>query len=261
MKIFIINLSSAVERRQFQQEQFSKLGLDYEILNATSIHDISNETYAKHYQDWQRPLLNTEVACYFSHRSAWQKIINNNSPALILEDDALLSIHTPEILNSINALPDIDLIQLETRGRKKLIKSHGLTVSFTHVIHRLYQDRTGAAGYILWPSGAKKLLEHEILYGIGLADAHIASCYSLIGYQVEPAVVIQLDQCNYYNVKNPYAKDLSSSTISNNDRNSKKLFYFQMKRLFAQLKIGLQVAKMLNRKSSMRFINISSDDF
>jgi glycosyl transferase, family 25 len=261
MKIFIINLSSAVERRQFQQEQFSKLGLDYEILNATSVNDISNKTYAKHYQDWQRPLLNTEVACYLSHRSAWQKIIINNSPALILEDDALLSIHTPGILNSINELPDVDLIQLETRGRKKLIKIHGLTISSTHAIHRLYQDRSGAAGYVLWPSGAKKLLEHEILCGIGLADAHIASCYSLIGYQVQPAAVIQLDQCNYYSVKNLYAKDLSRSTVSGGDRNSKRPFYFQIKRIVAQLKIGFQVSKMLNRKSSMRFIKISPDDF
>ena len=75
MKIYIINLPSANKRRQFQQKQLSRLGLDYEILKATSIHDISDETYAKHCKDWQRPLRNTEVACYFSHRSAWEKII------------------------------------------------------------------------------------------------------------------------------------------------------------------------------------------
>ena len=38
-------------------------------------------------------------------------------------------------------------------------------------------------------------------------------------------------------------------------------FYFRIKRITAQLKLGLHVAKMLKRKSSMRFINISSDDF
>ena len=76
MNIFVINLSGDVERRQFQKHQLSELGLEYKILNAVSIDEISNETYTKHYYDWQRPLRNTEVACYFSHRSVWQKIIN-----------------------------------------------------------------------------------------------------------------------------------------------------------------------------------------
>jgi len=260
LKIFILNLPNAIDRRQFQEKQMSKLGLDYEILKATSIHDITNETYAKHFWDWQRPLRNAEVACYLSHRSVWQKIIDNNMPALILEDDALISKYTPEILNSINELSSADLIQLEVRGRKKLIKKQGLAILSTHSLYRLYQDRTGAAGYVLWPSGAQKLLEHESLHGIGLADAHIATCYSIKSYQVEPAAIIQLDQCNNYNVQNSYPKKLSSSTVSI-VKNLKNPFYFQIKRLYSQLKIGLHVVKMFNRKSSMRFININSDDF
>ncbi len=261
MKIFIINLPSAIERRQFQEEQMSKLDLDYEILKATSIGDISDETYDKHYFDWQRPLKNTEVACYFSHRSVWQKIIDNNMPALILEDDALLSKYTPDILNSISELFHIDLVQLEIRGRKKLIKDHGNKISSTHTLYRLYQDRTGAAGYVLWPSGAKKLLEHESVYGIGLADANIASCYNIKSYQVEPAAIIQLDQCHYYSMHNPYARDLSKSTVSST-RNPKGSFYFWKKRISAQLKIGLHIVKILSStNSSRRFIKIRSDDF
>jgi len=261
MKIFIINLPNAIERRQFQEEQLSKLDLDYEILKATSIDDISDETYDKHYFDWQRPLRNSEVACYFSHRSAWQKIIDNNIPALILEDDALLSKHTPDILNSISELSHIDLVQLEIRGRKKLIKDHGNKISSTHTLYRLYQDRTGAAGYVLWPSGAKKLLEHESVYGIGLADANIASCYNIKSYQVEPAAIIQLDQCHYYSMHNPYARDLSKSTVSST-RNPKGSFYFWKKRISAQLKIGLHMVKILSStRSSRRFIKIRSDDF
>ena len=261
MKIFIINLPSAIERRQFQEEQMSKLDLDYEILKATSIGDISDETYDKHYFDWQRPLKNTEVACYFSHRSVWQKIIDNNMPALILEDDALLSKYTPDILNSISELSHVDLVQLEIRGRKKIIKDHGNKISSTHTLYRLYQDRTGAAGYVLWPSGAKKLLEHESVYGIGLADANIASCYNIKSYQVEPAAIIQLDQCHYYSMHNPYARDLSKSTVSST-RNPKGSFYFWKKRISAQLKIGLHMVKILSStRSSRRFIKIRSDDF
>jgi hypothetical protein len=47
----------------FQQIQMEKLKLDFEFLEATSIHDIDMITYKKHAKDWQRPLKNTEVAC------------------------------------------------------------------------------------------------------------------------------------------------------------------------------------------------------
>jgi glycosyl transferase family 25 len=261
MKIFVINLPSAIERLQFQKKQLSKLDLDYEILEAVSINDVNKETYAKHRYDWQRPLRNTEVACYFSHRSAWQKIIDNNMPALILEDDALLSKYTPELLNAIDKHSHADLIQLETRRRKKIIKKQGSEVTPIHTLYRLYQDRTGAAGYVLWPSGARKLLAHESLHGIGLADAHIASCYSIKSYQVEPAAIIQLDQCNDYDVYNIHKKNLSESTVSK-ARNPKGPLYFWIRRISAQFKIGLHVAKILSTtSSSRRLIKVRSDDF
>jgi hypothetical protein len=43
----IISLSSAIERRNFQQIQMEKLKLDFEFLEATSIHDIDMITYKK----------------------------------------------------------------------------------------------------------------------------------------------------------------------------------------------------------------------
>jgi len=261
MKIFVINLPSAIERLQFQKKQLSKLGLDYEILKATSIHDISGEIYAKHRHDWQRPLRNTEVACYFSHHSAWQKIIDNNMPALILEDDAILSKYTPELLNAIDKHSHADLIQLEARRRKKIIKKQGSEITPIYTLYRLYQDRTGAAGYVLWPSGARKLLAHESLHGIGLADAHISSCYSIKSYQVEPAAIIQLDQCDNYDVDNIHKKNLSESTVSK-ARNPKGSLYFRTKRIVSQFKIGLHVAKILSTtSSSRRLIRVRSNDF
>jgi GR25 family glycosyltransferase involved in LPS biosynthesis len=45
MNILIISLSSAIERRNFQQIQMEKLKLDFEFLEATSIHDIDMITF------------------------------------------------------------------------------------------------------------------------------------------------------------------------------------------------------------------------
>jgi glycosyl transferase family 25 len=150
MKIFVINLPSAIERRQFQEVQLSKLGLDYEVLSATSTNDINEDTYKKHYYDWERPLRNVEVACYYSHRSAWQRVIDDNQPALILEDDALLSKHSAEALESLAGFTDADFVQLEIRNRKKLIAKEGVKITPKYKLNRLYLDRTGAAGYVLW---------------------------------------------------------------------------------------------------------------
>ena len=259
MNIFVINLSSDVERRQFQKQQLSELRLDYKILNAISIDDINKETYKKHYFDWQRPLRNTEVACYFSHRSAWQKIINKNMPALILEDDALLSKCVPELLKSFTNKKNVDFISLEVAGRKKFISKIGQDTACNSKLFRLYQDRNGAAGYILWPSGAKKLLQYELENGIALADAQIASCNTLLSYQIEPAAMIQLCQCNNYDIPNIYSDEIQISTVSE-PNNPKVYAIFWIKRITAQAKLGLHILSLVI-KSKRRHIKLNKENF
>ena len=258
MNIFIINLSSAVERRQFQEAQLSKLGLDYEVLNATSTNDINEATYEKHYYDWERPLRDVEVACYYSHRSAWKRVINNNQPALILEDDALLSQQSAELLNALNKFTIADFIQLEVRNRKKIIAKKATKVAPGFKLHRLYQDRSGAAGYILWPSGARKLLKYEKNHGIGLADAHIATCYSLIGYQIDPAVIIQLDQCENYQIKPPINTD--SHILNQPKPIYKNKLFFKSKRILSQLKIAIRQIRFIFQ-ADRRAILLNKKDF
>jgi len=259
VQIFIINLPSAVDRRNLQKEQLTELGLEYKILDATSISDINEATYKKHYFDWQRPLKKTEVACYFSHRSAWDRVIKSRKPALILEDDAILSIFLPELLDSLNKIKSTDLINLENRGRKKFVSRSYVDIVCNSKLLRLYQDRTGAAGYILWPSGANKLIQLEKNSGIGLADAHITSCHSLKAYQVEPAPIIQLDQCKEYGVTNSYANVISKSTVSTSD-NYRGGTYFILKRLIHQLRLALRQLFILT-KSQRRYILIRNSDF
>jgi len=259
LNIFVINLSAATERRQFQKQQLFELELDYEILSAIAPDDINSETYKKHYSDWQRPLRDTEVACYFSHRSAWQKIIKTNQPALILEDDALLSKCVPELLKSFTHKKNVDFINFEVAARKKFISKIGQDTACNSKLFRLYQDRTGAAGYILWPSGAKKLLQYEIENGIALADAQIVSCNTLVCYQIEPAAIIQLHQCTYYDVPTTQAKTLEVSTVSQSN-NSKAHSIFWIKRISGQIKLGIRIL-LLFKKSKRRYIKLNKESF
>ncbi len=45
MRIFVINLPEANERRKFQHSQLLKLSLDYKIIDAISVDDIDETTY------------------------------------------------------------------------------------------------------------------------------------------------------------------------------------------------------------------------
>ena len=257
--ILVISLPSAKERRCFQKNQLAKLDLKFSFLDATSVDNIDEIIYKQHCQDWQRPLKKTEVACYYSHRHAWNRVIQSNQPVLILEDDALLSKCVPELLKEFTNKENADFINLENRGRKKFVSKSGESIACNSKILRLYQDRTGAAGYILWPSGAKKLIQCEKKKGIALADAHITACNSLNAYQVEPSPIIQLDQCAYYGIENPVdIKTLESSVSSRN--NSKGGWFFRFKRIYSQVKLGLRQLILLT-KFERRYIEIKKYDF
>ena len=259
MDIIVISLLNAKERRDFQQNQLSKLGLEFEFLDATSIHNLNEATYKKHYQDWQRPLKTTEVACYYSHRRAWDRVIQFNKPVLILEDDALLSKCVPELLKGFADKENTDLINLENRARKKFVSRSGEHIACNSKLLRLYQDRTGAAGYILWPSGAKKLIQCEERRGIALADAHITACNNLTVYQVEPSPIIQLDHCEYYDIKNPISNNASDSSVSSRN-NSKGGVFFWLRRIYSQVTLGI-CQLILIIKSERRYIKIKRRDF
>lgn len=241
MKIYVVNLPKDQERRVFQEKQLQHFHLDYEIINATSTEDISAQTYEKHKYDWQRPLRNVEVACYYSHQNIWKKIIDFNKPALILEDDALLSRNISILLKELETLKKIDYINLEVVGRKKLISKESLKIpNCNSKLLRLHLDRNGAGGYILYPSGAKKLLDLEMSIGIGLADAHINSCYSLLAYQIEPAYIIQLGQCEQFNIIPPLTVSSNIGTQNRPKIKIKDKLYFALKRIHSQLRQALQ---------------------
>jgi len=259
MDTLVISLPNAKERRDFQQNQLSKLGLEFAFLDATSIHDLNEATYKQHYQDWQRPLKTTEVACYYSHRRAWDKIIQSNRPALILEDDALLSKCVPELLKDFADKENTDLINLENRARKKFVSRSGESIACNSELLRLYQDRTGAAGYILWPSGAKKLIQCEERKGIALADAHITACNNLTVYQVEPSPIIQLDHCEYYDIKNPISNNASDSSVSSRN-NPKGGMFFWLRRVYSQVKLGIRQLFLVTL-STRRYIKIDKKGF
>lgn len=199
MKALIINMASQTQRMAFQEAQMAVLGLDYERLEATTPAGITPPAADPWWDGWERPLIDAEKAALLSHRSAWQRVAGEGQPMLVLEDDALLAAQVPSFVAQAGRLPGIDHITLEVRARAKLVARRGWPGL---AARRLYQDRTGAAAYLLWPSGAEKLLARSRKRP-AIADSVICANYKLTSLQADPALAIQIDLCEHYRLGAP----------------------------------------------------------
>lgn len=238
MKALVINLKTVPERKQFQQYQLEKLGIDCEFIDAETASSAPTLRSEKYWRTGVRLLKDTEKACFLSHRNCWNKVIQADEPMLILEDDALLSIKTPLLLAKVKNIADIDILNLETRGRRILVKKFP-----EHIpdLHQLFLNRDGAAAYILWPSGAQKMRE-KIDKEVGIADAMLWTNSNLRAYQMSPALALQSDRCEDYGIPAPLETKSSISTDQTHSNKEQSSFveylWFRFRRFQEQLRLA-----------------------
>lgn len=260
MNIYIINLKNQTERRAFQQRQFKKLDLDCEFLEAVTANDIDEETYKKHYYDWYRPLRKAEIACYFSHQKCWQKVISTNTPALILEDDAILSKDTKKILNILKNNAEVDLVDFEIVNKKKHLSKTSKKLIDNYQLSAIYFNSAGAGAYLIHPSGAQKLLNEEAKKGIAPTDHRIKHCQHLKSFQIEPALSIQPIFLEYYGLENKYHQCKWTDSTTSVGKSRRRPFVFRLKRIIAQIKLGFYKLWLLSI-ANKRSILFNKEDF
>lgn len=258
MDCLVINLHSAHERMTFMSKQLQKLGISFHRLTATTPSTLGEQEIAFNWDSWERPLKDTEKACFLSHFKAWEYAAKNNGYTLILEDDALLSRHTLRVLKAIEAQNDVEHLTLEVRGRKKIVGKSTQAVGAGHRIIRLYQDRSGSAAYVLSASGARKLLERAKTK-IALADALICTSYDLKSFQVEPACAVQLDRASHYGITSTLQ---TASQIDGGKSGSKNLsgVAFRARRIGAQFQMAFRILSCLG-VAERREIELRHQDF
>jgi len=254
MRILVINLDRATERLAFQQAQMQALGLSFTRLAAVDISSLPQDIDEAYWNGWERPMRPAERACLISHRRAWEEIAEGTEPVLVLEDDAVLSDKLPALLGSLEDRRDLDHVTLETRGRKKLLAKDDIG---SLPLRRLYQDRSGAAAYILWPSGAAKLLARSARHG-AIADAVICAAYELASFQADPALAVQLDRCAHYGLPEPITTRSSISDVSS--KREKPTLSFRLRRIKAQLRMGLRQLGNIIR-AERRQVALRREDF
>ncbi len=241
MDAIVINLDSATQRMSFQEQQLNKYEIKFQRLSATFLKDINDPTYKKYALNWERTLRPAEIAAFLSHKEAWEIVSSQQHPMLILEDDACFADNINCILEGLDNKKNIDYVNIEVTGiNKKKLLAKKVTSTFcgTRLI-RLYQGRSGAGGYVLWPSGAKKLLKQARNNNIGLADKFINANYSLLSYQIEPAVLIQLDQCIYHGIEAPIEVVSSITPPSTMKMKLESCRICRFRRFMAQVVVGL----------------------
>ena len=192
MRIVVISHPDTPERMALQRFQFTRLKLDYSRLSAFTAATVEDGGMLSRLPVRERATLR-------NHMTAWEDI-TANGPALIVEDDALLADSVPDILHNIATLPGIDHLSLAVRGRRKLLGRNRIPVAHGGVaIRRLYLDWQGSAAYILWPSGAQKLLARA-RRDASPVDWLLASAFDLKSYQTDPACAVQLDMLEHYDL-------------------------------------------------------------
>ena len=134
LKIFVISLPDAVERRERAARQLGELGFAFELFDALRGEQVIADSYFERC-DEEEWLLNTghlmslgEVGCFASHRSLWQRCIELGEPLMTMEDDFQLlpgfAGAVEKVAENISEYGFIRL-QTETRARKQRVATKG----------------------------------------------------------------------------------------------------------------------------------------
>ncbi len=168
-KVFVINLKSATDRWERVKKALGAGGFDFTRVEAIDGRQIAD--YRRYVSPWSRliavrPIAPTEVGCWLSHRSVWQRIVDENiSQALVLEDDA-------EPLASVRDIEGIDMnklgwdcLRLHILNLRVVEAKGGFLPSGESVGQSIICVQTSpvfsATAYILTLDGAKKLLKQK----------------------------------------------------------------------------------------------------
>jgi glycosyl transferase, family 25 len=166
MKIFVINLESAGDRKESMFRQLDSLGLSAEFFKAVDGRTENHQlfTFYNPGMRWKKrgkTLSKGQLGCFASHYLLWEHCVRLAMPIIILEDDALL--HRKQFLNFCNAASHLDRKYESIRLFENHSKHHrSIIVENINGFHiaKFTKGHMRATGYYLTPSGAKKFMKH-----------------------------------------------------------------------------------------------------
>ena len=202
LRIFIINLTRDVEKKEHMQELCLKFDLNAEFIDAVYGCDISESDIAAVYSKEKaidnigRELSLGEVGCALSHKKIYKKMFDENiNQALILEDDiefdeSLLQILAEKVKFTSNW--DLVLLGHHTGASREIDTASTFwcqkRLSSKYKLVRPCEQAYGTYGYLVTKEGAQKLLNS--LEKVSVPIDHLTgSSHSLNLYTVNPAPI------------------------------------------------------------------------
>lgn len=194
MKARIISRVDDRFRRDFQLAQMQRIGLDFEFVDAIEAATLSDEECRQAAQTWPGRSLPQDIACFHSHRKAWEQVVETGELNLVLEDDAVLADTISEVIDSIAVRHDHwrRVYDLEFTPEPHIIANEPTWQDLNTEVSasRVYRNRVGLAGYLIGPEAAARLLAETRRYR--LVDSYVWQRPWLHAQIVEPAQVVQM---------------------------------------------------------------------
>lgn len=199
MQLYLINLDRSPDRLAWITKRFNQLSISPCRIPAVDGKQLNSQELER----WERVRHPTfgmgpgEVACFLSHRRAWQTFIDDGEKwCFIAEDDIHPSDHLPSFLEDDQWIPsDATIVKAETVKQRVWLASATELNVHAHKLHVLRSYHGGSAGYFINKATAVSLLmETEDFCTIPdqlLFNPALKIAKRLKIYQVEPALAVQ----------------------------------------------------------------------
>ncbi|MDR9424093.1 MAG: glycosyltransferase family 25 protein [Marinobacter sp.] len=234
VKIFVVSLKSALERRNHIQQQFDTIGVPFRFFDAVDGRVDQHPVFEQY--DEKKGLRRKgysltagELGCFTSHYSLWQKCVELNEPIVVIEDDAELEPGFKEAVKEIEALSPFGYVRLFVNGRYrpyKIIDRFG-----KYDIVQYLRGPSAARAYFLTPGSAKKFLHSAREFCLPVDDhmdqfwVHDVPCRGLMPGIVknETGFDSSIGEVNKKKKSNKFTREISSLVSAF----SRKLYVFK----------------------------------
>ncbi|HIW07561.1 MAG TPA: glycosyltransferase family 25 protein [Candidatus Ignatzschineria merdigallinarum] len=163
MEIFIVNLSKAVDKREYMREQLDRLKIsNYRFVEAIYGKNLPESFFIDGVDNYPKcSLTKSEIGCALSHLKIYQEMVDASLPyAIILEDDVVLPDDFKEFSEKISESIDHSSSKVISLG-----KANKITLLRKYFSYNSYGEYTAVTGfgtyaYVINLAAAKSLLQH-----------------------------------------------------------------------------------------------------
>lgn len=221
MLIYYINMDRRADRREFMEQQLEQLGLTATRIPARTPEQLTPDDIAAYCDPrrlrWQTP---EEFSCSMSHVAAMTALLATSEDyALILEDDAILSLSLPAFIWAHDtAPPGIDLLRLETSHKRLTLARDDLPSLAGIAFCRNSGWEAGGAAYIVSRRAAEILVRSERMKlrqcDLAMFDPSERIARQAIVRQADPALAVQAQHARHGDVNLPSDLGASKSWVA-----------------------------------------------